>query len=456
MKLITTVLLVVFWAGTTLAADDTEFRNSGEFRMRYFHDFSTTGRDPSGQRADTTGRFKFNIAARKGETLNAYLSVIHRSQFGSQNTETGEYSSADGSVNGSSTTASTNNLLLVNRAWGAWKASETLSFKVGRFGIAVADGLVFSENQWEDVPTAHEGLEAAFDMDFAKFSFFFTKTNELTLPPTNQTGAPNSDPERNLHLATLDLKNLPDAVKTANLHFVLVTRDASETSATPPVLIGAQNWQHVGLTLGGDFGSIIYKLTGAYQVGSLSKTQALNQKLNAHMYDAMLGYYLPDSANFKFAVGYHVDSGNKADFTGASDESQRYQTLYYDRHDTAGLMDFLRWGNLTYWNVDTSFMPSDDFEMGARVYLFSQTKSGDPAGSALGERYRQGIELASVAANEQNLGSEVDAYGTKFYDGGFKVGVRLGAFMPGSYFKNGTGKREKPIIQGMFQGSFEF
>jgi hypothetical protein len=45
------------------AADDTEFKNSGEVRLRYFNDLNSTGREASGQQADTQARFKFNVAA---------------------------------------------------------------------------------------------------------------------------------------------------------------------------------------------------------------------------------------------------------------------------------------------------------------------------------------------------------------------------------------------------------
>ena len=442
------------------AADDTEFKNSGEFRMRYINNFNATGQDASGQNADTTGRFKLNIGARKGENLQAYLSVLHVSQFGSQNTETGDYSTVSTSANSGSTTtgtASTNNLLIVSRAWGLWKATDTLSFRVGRFGINIADGLVFSDNEWENVPVAHEGLEAAFDTDYAKLSVFFIKTNELNSAPLNQSGAPNSDPERNFYLLTADVKNLPDVIKTANFHALAVTRDRTDDGQNPPVkTYGAQTWQHVGVTLGGDVHGFIYKVTGAYQQGSFSKVPSLDQKINAYMYDVLIGWEKEENATFKITAGLHMDTGNDASFLATTaDKTQRYQTLYYQKHDTSGLMDFIKWGNLTEWNVEATYIPSEDFEAGIRYSMFSQTQAGDPNGVALGDRYSS-ISATTVALGERNIGSEIDVFGTKSYEGGFHIGIELGGFMPGDYFKLGSINRSRAILQGIFQGSFEF
>jgi Alginate export len=347
----------------------------------------------------------------------------------------------------------TDNLLLVNRAWGLWKANESLSFRIGRFGITVADGAVFAENDWQPVPTAHEGLEAVVDTDMAKLSVYFLKTNELLMAPTGEIGDPSSDPERNLYMISGDLKNLPDAIKTANLHFVLANRDQTKTT-TPAAVIGSQLLQHIGLTLGGDISGFIYKATGAYQSGFYSKSSTLDQKLNAYMVDALVGYANSEAANIRVTAGYHMDSGNKSDFVAAtSDSYERYQTLYYERHDYAGLLDLLGWGNLSYWNAEASFYPAEDFEMGSRFFMFSQTEGGDPEGLKFGPRH---LSLTAGAPGDKSLGTEVDAYGTKYYDGGYKVQARLSGFFPGAYFKNGTPSRDKPIVQAMFQGAFEF
>ena len=37
-------------------------------------------------------------------------------------------------------------------------------------------------------------------------------------------------------------------------------------------------------------------------------------------------------------------------------------------------MDVLRWGNLTYWNLDASIEPVESFEVGARYSVFTRTE----------------------------------------------------------------------------------
>lgn len=445
------------------AADDTEFRHSGEMRMRYFNDLNSSGVAASDQRADTAMRFKYGVAARKGETLQAYVRVIHNSLLGSQNTQTGEFGNVGvplpAGAPPQNLEAATQNVLIVNRAWGLWKANESLSFRVGRFGINVADGAVFSENDWQPVPTAHEGLEVAVDTDFAKISAFFTKTNELSLPPVSETGRPSSDPERNLYILTADLKNLPDAVKTANAHFVYITRDRTEPPASPTAtqfLNGSQTIQHVGVTLGGELSGFIYKATGVLQMGIFSRTE-FEQQISASMVDALVGYTNTDVSNIRITAGFHSDSGNSAGYNSAtSEKNERYQPMFYERHDYAGLLDLLNWGNLTYWNAEASFYPAENFELGARFYMFSQSRAADPDGPAFGPRHAALYGPQGFALGERSLGNELDAYGTKYYDGGFKVHARMSGFFPGDYFKNGTIKRDKPIVQLMFQGAFEF
>lgn len=436
-------LLVAAVAATTAtakAAEDVEFKQSGEFRVRYFNDINATGQEASGQKADTTGRFKYNVSARKGESLQAYASFLHNAQFGAQRSFSGEYADA----------------LLVSRAWGWWKASDSLSFKVGRFGIEIADGAVFAENDWEDVPVAHEGLQLAWDFDFAKLNAFAVKThdNNKTGAATN-AGDPSSDPERNFYMLSLDIKNLPEAIKMANVHFIQMNQDQYATGAAPTGLqAGYMNAQHVGFTVGGDVSNIMYKGTAAFQFGTFNKddrtTPATDQKLSANMFDLMVGYSMPETLGLKVSAGFHQDSGAEA-----GSDMKQYQPMYYDKHNYAGLMDVVRWGNLTYWNLNASVLPVEDLEVGAGFYMFSRTK--DSGTTTLGERY-SGISTAtgSVAEGEKDLGSEVDVYANKSYDNNLKIGARFGAFMPGTYLKDGEVKVDKTLMQAMLQASLEF
>jgi hypothetical protein len=436
------------------AAEDVEIKQSGDFRVRYLNDLNSTGlNDSPGQQADTTARLRYNISARKGETLQAYVTGIFASQFGAEN-----------SPDGSFTKTANQNLITVNRAWAWWKATNSLTFKVGRFGIEFADGAVFSENEWQNNPTSHEGLQIAWDLDVLKLNLYAVKTNEyrqgtsLTAGSAGPiVGAPSSDPERNFYMLTADLKNLPEALKTANIHLIQTTSDAV-TDGTPAgsgVARGKDNWQHLGLTVGGDASHVLYKFTGAFQTGKLSTVTAGanpgNTDFTANMFDVMVGYSMPDTAGLKFSAGFHRDSGNS---TGASKQKQ-YQTLYYDRHAYAGLMDVVRWGNLTYWNLNASVMPKDDLEFGLGLYMFTRTEKGAGSTTTFGERYSS-LTGATAASDQGALGSEVDLYAEKTYEGSFKIGARLSAFLPGTYLKDGTPSRDKMMSEGMVQAQMMF
>lgn len=446
------LMILVFSSPVVAQVEDAEFRNTGDFRVRYFNFFNLTGTENSQSEAEVTGRLRWNLGIRKGENLQAYLGVLHHSRFGDEQSNTGDYSSSQ-----------IHNQLLVNRAWGWWKASEALSFRVGRFGIAVADGAVFSENDWETVPTAHEGGQIIWDLDFAVFNFFAVKTHE-GLDSGDVFG---SDPERSVFLLSADLKNMPEAIKAANLHFAQMIRSESDADPGAPVEpVGAQNLQHFGVSVSGDVRNIMYKLSGAYQAGVLSKvstgTEAGETDLAAHMIDVMLGYMVPEWMGLTISAKYHRDSG---DDNVTDDSGQTYQAYYYDFHRYAGLMDVVRLGNLSYWSFALSGLPMESLEVGINYFMFFRTVGSDPknpftigdengGGSRVpADRYAALYDASSL---EEDIGSEIDIYAERAYDSGLKIRGRFGAFLPGDYLERATPPRGKTILQAMLQAEFAF
>jgi hypothetical protein len=436
MKCLGVLIAGIMMSAAAHAIDDSEFRNSGEFRVRYFNDHMPeydSGDQTGSKKSDVASRFKWNMSVRKGERLQAFLGVIHNTQFGGQGDQAAPASDAfrDNDVN---------NLLLVNRAWGWWRGSDAISFKVGRMGIEFADGAVFSENDWEDIPTAHEGIGAAVDMEYAQISFFAVKTDESSV--LNGDG----DPERSFYLVTADIKNLPEVAKVANVHFIQVMRD--RTGGGPND--GNQNWQHIGFTVGGDYRNVLYKGTAAFQTGTFDQTASSDVKLSANMFDLMVGYSLPETMGAKVSLGYHSDSGDDTD----ANNQGTYQSLYYDRHNYGGLMDVFRWGNLSYWNLNASFMAKEDLEVGAGYYVFSRTSTS--GATTFGDRFQGYASGGGFAASETDLGSELDLYANKSYESGFKIGSRFGMFMPGKHLTEGTPKRDQALYQFMVQASMAF
>lgn len=427
------------------AADDVEMKHSGELRMRYTNDMDSTGvKDANDSAANFKHRFKWNITARKGENLQAFLGLLHGATWGS---DTGAGATNPGVIEAA---GSEQDRVTVNRAWGWWKTSDALSWKFGRMGLEIADGAFFSENDWEDVPTAHEGVMGMWDMDFAKISLFGLKTAEFGY---QLAGARTSDPERNLYGVSLDFKNMPEAIKMANLLFVQENRD--ETGAG--VANGARNAQNIGLTVGGDTMNIMYKATLGFQMGkSKDRTTPQDYDLNASMYDLMVGYSMPDVMGLKISAGYHMDSGDKA----SANKNEKWNTMYYDIHNYAGLMDVVGWGNLTYWNVNASLMPTETIEAGLGYYMFSKTESNDTINLLNGHSgIGQYFAGAAAGTTDKEIGSELDVYANKSYEGGFKIGARYGMFMPGKSIKNVNAaptKNDKTASQVFLQASMSF
>ena len=168
------------------------------------------------------------------------------------------------------------------------------------------------------------------------------------------------------------------------------------------------------------------------------------------MFDLMVGYGLPETMGLKLSAGYHMDSGDDASTT---DKNEGYQSLFYDRHNYAGLMDVLDWGNLSYFNVNASIMPAEDLEAGLGFYMFSRSK--DTGAVTFGQGFNN--TPATTLASGSALGSEVDVFANKAYGPDMKVGARYSMFMPGDALKNATvGKSEKMAHMAYLQASIGF
>jgi hypothetical protein len=442
MKRFALLVSVLAMTATAYAQDASEFKNSGEFRVRYDNFLNKTATKIGKSEAETTARLKWNLGIRKGENVQAFLSLIHNSTFG---TGASRNPSGNSTTNPDYTTAGDENTLIVSRAWGWWKASDMVALKVGRFGIEIADGAVFSEDDYFAFPVTHEGLNVAVDTGFAAINVYAVKVAELTTPATS--GQP--DPETNRYILSMDFKNMPEAIKMANVHVVQTNTDAVDDAT---VGSGSANWQHVGLTVGGDAANVLYKGTAAFQMGSFDKTTGNDQKISANMFDLMVGYQLPATMGLKFMLGYHMDTG---DDSGTTDKTEKYQSMSYDSHNYAGLMDLISWGNLTDISFGATMMPADDMEVGLGVHMFSLTTDKDTitAGPAW-----DGGTAPTLKAGEKALGNEIDLHANKSYANDIKAGVRLGMFMPGAAIKDAatTPKQDENIMEAMLQASIGF
>jgi hypothetical protein len=84
--------------------------------------------------------------------------------------------------------------------------------------------------------------------------------------------------------------------------------------------------------------------------------------------------------------------------------------------------------------------------------MFSRTSSNSAAtfSTTYANYYNTGF------GTDKALGSELDLYAKKSYDGGLKMEARLGAFMPGSYLSGGTVQHNKTVMDAYLQASIGF
>lgn len=441
--------LLILGAAAPSFAQEVEMKYGGEFRARFQNHRNTTAQDydsvtnQDNDRTDTDHRFKLNLIARKGESLQAGLTLLHASGWGRDN------DAATGSTNipSSRDEFGAENGIFVNRAWGWWKANDSVSFKFGRVGLEFADGSVFSENDWEQFPVSHDGVLALWDIDLGHFTFFGIKNREFG------AGTLSADAEENMYGFAFDFKNIPAFIKVMNLHFLQITQD--ETSSAPALSV-RDNRQHLGLSVGGDTFGFLYKVSGAYQLGKTEGTAGglpFSGNNNAWMYDVLGGYQAASVLNLKLTANFHQDSGDRN--TTDRSKNEDYNTLFYDRHSFAGLMDVVRWGNLTYWSAAASITPFEDLDTGVAYLNFSRTATGASSSSTVYGPYYGITEDPTY----KDLGSEVDAWVNKVYSAsGFQVGGRFGAFFPGDAIKNVavTPQRDRTIYLWFLQGGLTF
>lgn len=421
-------------ATAAFAQEETasEVTHSGDIRVRYFSNMNTTmAKDAADNSSFAENRVKLNLNYQKSEDLSAFISLLYNGVLGDR---TGAV--APGTTSNANTIHNAYDGVTVNQAYVWWKANETTSLTAGRMAIDIADGRVFSFNDYEVVPVTHDGLKVGFDFDFGNLGLYAIKHQELA------AGGGNNDPQDNTYMLSLDLKNLPEAISTANIHVAQrVTNDIAGAGD------GNDTRQHFGLTLGGETSGFTYNLTGAIQSGK-DENAAGDIDYSAHMVDLLLGYGVSEEA--RVWLGYHMDSGDDTDAT----KDKRYNPMFYNAHDNAGRMDLFGWGNMTYFYLGGAYNLSEATEIGVEALMFSLTEDNDGRGL---NPYRSALWTPTPGSTggESDLGTEIDVWANHSYDNGAHIGARLGAFMPGKYFSDNDGPDETSL-QFMLTGGFNF
>ena len=411
------------------SAEDVDVSFSGDFRVRGQYDIVQSFDDAADDRNgnDWSSQFRIGSAWNAGEEISGQISFLANAHWG------GDTDSREVAENASN--------FDVYELYATWLLSDTTKIRVGRGVYTLADGTIVSENFFEDLPFSFDGIIYTHEMDWARLDAFFARlendgANSVAAAADNRTHADTIG-------LNLDLKFLPDAFSMANVHVLQVNKDA--TTHAPADI----DYLRYGLTLAGDVGAVDFRGTYAAYSGDISiPTTTSEGDYSGSMYDLELGFNMRDLMGARFHVLLHSDSGDEdGNVTAtaappASDDNDRYDGFFYNRHDNAGLMDVIRWGNSTYTQLGISFEPQDDLVFDIRYIMFEKTESKDTVQHELG---------AVALGTGDDVGDEIDFSVTHKYENGLEIQARYSMFSPGNAFAG-----DDDYSQFFLQASLEF
>ena len=409
------------------SANAGELTNSAEYRLRYQLDQDKDGNSKANPSSQNTWmqRFKLSSTFRSGEKLTGQLTLLHNATWGHGFSTTGD--TGTGLMDG---TGDAENMVLVNEAYGAWMASSELMFRFGRGALNMGDSRVIGVNDWEATPYAFEGALITWDKEFARFNAYGVKFAELGTSAATLTG--RSDPEIVSYGLSVDWKSLPEFLKMANFHVILVNKDATSANGTADLTNDQEARTRYGLTVGGDAMNIDYRLTAAMHSGKITDIvdgAGTTADRTGSMIDAELGYSMPEVMNSRVSFLYHMDSGDDG---SDPKKFKTYDPFFYEKHDNAGWMDIFGWGNLTYMQLKYTMDIMDDLNLAVQYLMFTQSEEkGAINVGANGSAFK----TAAGDTTKSALGSEIDLAVTKKYDGGLDITARAGMFSPGDEYK---------------------
>lgn len=230
-------------------------------------------------------------------------------------------------------------------AYGNWMMSDEWMLKVGRTTYQIAQGQVIGTNDYQDFPVQFNGTFLTYSSEVVGVDVALASTKDIT-KEVEKEGTTTTEPVP-LYIFSLDVRALPEWVKTINVHLV---GDVME------------NFPHLGATLTGDIGGGIgYTATLASTLKEFMENET--SPMESSLIDVALGYtYEWDSSALKFYLGYHQDG-------------EKYDPLVYNEHKYAGKLDLAKWGGgLSYVNGGLAWMINSDSKVGAKALWFTKTQ----------------------------------------------------------------------------------
>lgn len=411
-----------------LLPKDVYFQPGGGLRLRADLLQEGTGGAFSDVEDETQFSHRANLDFRlfKGEYIETFIRLINFAEYGGTAADT----------NGGQKDGFTrSNGLLVNEAWALWKLDDLIGFKFGRAPLHFGLGFTYGHNDWFNVPYSFDLADFTFDWESAEISFIIAKVQELTRV-TNQTLS--ADPEENHIVINVNINHLFDAFDVINFSLVQVNRDLGSNDGGTTVLNGL-NVQRLALeaqiTGKRFFGSVFYSyVTGEEKVAQINQVGGIDKlDLKQNAIDIKIGYRFPESNDLRFWVGGHKDSGDPEPGDG---RSESYDPHYYEVYGQSGYMDFLRWGNLSFYRLGLDVHLTSQMVLGGEWLEFSKSELADNVnfgqnGRFLGEQVAAGNV---ILAGDKKLGSEFDVWMDFNFKSGMKIRTTVSSFFPGGAF----------------------
>ncbi|OQW49017.1 MAG: hypothetical protein A4S09_12955 [Proteobacteria bacterium SG_bin7] len=427
-------------------ARDAEFYNDANLRTRYEGFYLQDGKPKNADNKEEnestfTTRTQLALNMRRGETIKARLMFQHNFTWGSDvdepgsTTPTGTGDTYPYQPNG---IRDAQNLFLVNEAWLWWKLNAATSLRFGRGQLKLGDGKVMSNNDFMNVPYALDGAVLGWSGSNTHTDLFAMKIAEYT-----KTGTVKKDAEHNIYGFSLSFTHLPESMKLVNIHIIQVQKDVLDTTlatgSTPDdrtnIFENALNYGRIGLSVAGET-KFDWHLSYAMNQGTIGRLNDAGGDLSwdGQMIDAEFGYKFERVLNSRIGVQFHRDSGDSR----KSGQYGRYDGFLYDIHESAGAMDMIAFGNLTFIKGSLHFDAMEDLRIKFDAFRFGRTETSDgvvagPNGTLLFASQR------GYLSNESAVATEIDISAEHNYENGLNMQARYSLLTPEAYLSENSG-----------------
>ena len=306
-------------------------------------------------------------------------------------------------------------------AGGDWHINKSLTVRLGRTPYDTGLHQFFSKNDYELYPSLFEGGLLSYSTAISDYRFW---AGRFSAPGSGGTdgGAANQALSGNDSSAAefsdqmgdgkysvgvdLNVKIISTFLNRVFFHLVYLTDSLSAD---------ARQTTRLGLSLQGN----ITRFNMDYSVLTVFHGEGLGFKFSENMQHVSLGYSRMDQLNSYVFAGYHRDS-------------LHYDPWLYDRHENAGLLDILQWGNLTYFLLGYKAKVRNWFDVEARCYLLRSTDIGSIRWGSYGALI---TDDNKASPSDKPLGWEMDIQLMKSLGEGFTVTLLGGVFVYEAAFK---------------------